>query len=259
VPELGLGQPMLQRAILFPVPLLIDQQREPLLEAQLTDPVPLSGTVLRAEGLGHAGQAQGVQLLQGLLIQHESSSPSSTGPSAYPRDRNRPRPAGSNARSAVEASAPPGADGRAHAPESTSRCDRNRLPSRRLAPRQPPAARSNSLGRGEECPNRTDSPSPGAAYFPEWRRTTGPWPVLPAEMPGDMLAWANGSTLHGVPGCADQIRQYHPTVCVFDEAAYLDEFEQAYGAAEPVAAQIIAVSSAGPSVFGDICQGAFDR
>jgi hypothetical protein len=73
------------------------------------------------------------------------------------------------------------------------------------------------------------------------------------EMPGDMLAWANGSTLHGVPSGADQIRQYHPTVVIFDEAAHLDEFEASYGAAEPVATQIIAVSSAAPSFFGDVC------
>lgn len=78
-----------------------------------------------------------------------------------------------------------------------------------------------------------------------------------AEMPGDMLAWANGSTLHGVPSGADQIRQYHPTVYIADEAAYLDDFEQSYGAAHPVAGQIIAVSSAAPSWFGDICEEAF--
>ncbi|HEV2491487.1 MAG TPA: hypothetical protein VG204_00280 [Terriglobia bacterium] len=71
-----------------------------------------------------------------------------------------------------------------------------------------------------------------------------------------MLAWANGSTLHGVPSGADQIRQYHPTVYIADEAAYLDDFEQSYGAAHPVAAQIIAVSSAAPSWFGEICEEA---
>ena len=73
------------------------------------------------------------------------------------------------------------------------------------------------------------------------------------EMPGDMLAWANGSTLHGVPSGADQIRQYHPTVVIFDEAAHLDQFEASYGAAEPVASKIIAVSSAAPGFFADVC------
>jgi hypothetical protein len=79
------------------------------------------------------------------------------------------------------------------------------------------------------------------------------------EMPGDMLAWANGSTLHGVPSGADQIRQYHPSCVIWDEAAHLDEFGESWGAALPVAAQMIAVSSAAPSFFGDICEQAFDR
>jgi hypothetical protein len=64
------------------------------------------------------------------------------------------------------------------------------------------------------------------------------------EMPGDMLAWMNGSTLHGVPSGADQIRQYHPTLVIFDEAAHLDEFRESYGAAEPVALQVVALPSA---------------
>jgi hypothetical protein len=79
------------------------------------------------------------------------------------------------------------------------------------------------------------------------------------EMPGDMLAWVNGSTLHGVPSGADQIRQYHPTVAIFDEAAHMDEFAEAYGAAEPVASQIIAVSSAAPSFFGDVCMDILEQ
>jgi hypothetical protein len=74
MPELGLGQPALQSVILFPVPLLIDQQGKPLLEAQLTNPVLLSSIGLRPKGFSHAIEAQGVQLLQSLLIQHPFSS-----------------------------------------------------------------------------------------------------------------------------------------------------------------------------------------
>jgi len=69
------------------------------------------------------------------------------------------------------------------------------------------------------------------------------------DMPGDLLSWANGSTLQGVPKGADQIRQYHPTVAIFDEAAHLDEFEAAYAAALPVCSRIIAVSSVAPGWF----------
>ncbi|HEV2491962.1 MAG TPA: hypothetical protein VG204_02700 [Terriglobia bacterium] len=79
------------------------------------------------------------------------------------------------------------------------------------------------------------------------------------DMAGDMLAWANGSTLHGVARGGDQVRQYHPTIVVFDEAAHLDDFAEAYGASHLVAGQIIAVSSAAPNWFGEICEEAFDR
>jgi hypothetical protein len=76
------------------------------------------------------------------------------------------------------------------------------------------------------------------------------------EMPGDLMTWKNGSSIHGVPRGADQVRQYHPSVMFFDEACFLDEFAESYEAALPVASQIIAVSSAAPSWFGDICEEA---
>lgn len=82
--------------------------------------------------------------------------------------------------------------------------------------------------------------------------------IKPAEeMPGDQLVWANGSTFHGVPRGADQIRQFHPTLVIFDEAAHLDEFQAAYDAAHPVASRIIAISSAAPSWFGEVVEEAF--
>jgi len=80
----------------------------------------------------------------------------------------------------------------------------------------------------------------------------------PEEMPGDLLAWVNGSTFQGVPRGADQVRQFHPTLVIFDEAAHLDEFAEAYAAADPVAAQIIAISSAAPSWFGERVEEAFE-
>lgn len=74
------------------------------------------------------------------------------------------------------------------------------------------------------------------------------------DMPADLLTWKNESIIRGVPSGADQIRQYHPSLVIFDEAAHMDEFEESWGAAEPVASQMIAVSSAAPSVFGDWCE-----
>ena len=72
------------------------------------------------------------------------------------------------------------------------------------------------------------------------------------DMPGNFLTWANGSSIRGVPAGADQIRQYHPARFIMDEAAFLPEAAASYGAAEPVASQIIMVSSAAPSWFGNL-------
>jgi len=69
------------------------------------------------------------------------------------------------------------------------------------------------------------------------------------DQPATAITWANESVLMALPKGADQIRLYHPTIMIFDEAAYLDEFEAAYGAALPVCRQIIAVSSVAPGWF----------
>jgi len=94
---------------------------------------------------------------------------------------------------------------------------------------------------------------------PKWLQQRYPL-ARPMELQSQgEITWANGSVLMGVPKGADQIRQYHPTLVVFDEAAHLDEFEAAYGNADLVASQVIAVSSAGPSWFGDICEQAMEQ
>jgi hypothetical protein len=79
------------------------------------------------------------------------------------------------------------------------------------------------------------------------------------DMPGDLLSWKNGSSMRGVPSGADQVRQYHPVLFIMDEAAFLSEAAASYDTAEPVATQIIVVSSAGPSWVGDVCQSILER
>jgi hypothetical protein len=56
-----------------------------------------------------------------------------------------------------------------------------------------------------------------------------------------------------LPSGEDKVRLYHPTLYEMDEAAFLPEAQQCYDAAEPVAHQIIAISSAGPGWFGLQC------
>lgn len=67
------------------------------------------------------------------------------------------------------------------------------------------------------------------------------------------VEWKDGGRIFGIPKGESKIRMYHPTVYIMDEAAFLPEAEQCYNAAQPVAKQIIAISSAGAGWFGDEC------
>ena len=88
---------------------------------------------------------------------------------------------------------------------------------------------------------------------PKWLQAHCPLTKPMKEQSQNEIAWANGSVIQGVPRGADQIRQYHPTLVMFDEAAHLDEFQAAYGNADLVASKVIAISSAGPGWFGEVC------
>jgi hypothetical protein len=79
------------------------------------------------------------------------------------------------------------------------------------------------------------------------------------DMPGSLLSWTNGSSIRGVPSGANQVRQYHPARLIMDEAAFLPEAAASYDAAEAVTIQVIVVSSAASSWFGDRVQRAFDK
>jgi|SRR5215469_932200 len=67
------------------------------------------------------------------------------------------------------------------------------------------------------------------------------------------MEWADGGKLYGIPAGEDQIRMYHPTLVIFDDAAFLPGFEACYNATTPVAQQIVAISSAAPGFFADQC------
>lgn len=77
----------------------------------------------------------------------------------------------------------------------------------------------------------------------------------PLKDPATSLAieWANGGRVFGIPHGQHKIRMFHPTIVIFDEAAFLPDFEACYNVALPVAKKIIAVSSAGPGSFADQC------
>ena len=78
----------------------------------------------------------------------------------------------------------------------------------------------------------------------------------PAEVSASEINWKAGGRVLGVPAGQHQIRTYHPTIYIMDEAAFLPEAEQCYSAtlASSPHCQIIAVSSAGPGWFGQQCE-----
>ena len=68
------------------------------------------------------------------------------------------------------------------------------------------------------------------------------------------LTLSNGSHILAVPKGANQVRLFHPHGVMFDEAAFLPEFSDCYNTVQPVAKQIIAVSSGAPGPFAVECE-----
>jgi hypothetical protein len=88
---------------------------------------------------------------------------------------------------------------------------------------------------------------------PEWLRRLHPLATGGVQSKG-LLLWDNESRVRAIPSGANQVRQAHPTVLVLDEASFLPEAMQSYETANPVTSQIIAISSAGPGWFADMCE-----
>jgi hypothetical protein len=78
---------------------------------------------------------------------------------------------------------------------------------------------------------------------------------LTKKSSGELL-FANGSRIIAIPGGADQVRSYHPWGLLMDEAAFMPEAGDSYNNAVPVCKKIIALSSAGPGWFADVCSSA---
>ena len=126
-------------------------------------------------------------------------------------------------------------------------------------PRTRVIIQSQKQDKANELVKGSGAPGYGRTLYEEqseWLKRRCPLAARMEDMPADRITWANGSTLQGVPAGADQIRLYHPAVYIADEAAHMPEFQGCYDAASPVCTQILAVSSAAPSWFGDVCQSA---
>lgn len=115
---------------------------------------------------------------------------------------------------------------------------------------------SQKLDKSSELVKGTEPPGYGYALYSRqdpWLKNRFPLAVRPADLPADKLAWQNDSAIQAIGKGADQVRLYHPSLYVIDEASFMDEAEASFGAASPVARQMLVVSSAGPGWFGSVC------
>jgi len=71
-------------------------------------------------------------------------------------------------------------------------------------------------------------------------------------MATDKLSWKNESSIQAVGKGADQVRLFHPTLFIMDEAAQMDEAEQSFSAMLPVCSWSIVVSSTAPGWFASV-------
>lgn len=115
---------------------------------------------------------------------------------------------------------------------------------------------SQKLDKSSELVKGTEPP--GYAYTlysrqDPWLRARFPLAMRPDDLPADNLVWKNKSEIKALGKGADQIRLYHPTIVFWDEMAFMEEAQASFGAATPVAKQMLCVSSAGPGFFGEIC------
>ena len=88
------------------------------------------------------------------------------------------------------------------------------------------------------------------SHLPEWLRDH----PEPSSSPS-RLVYGNGSIIQAIPQGGDMIRSKVPSLVFSDEAAFQPEFSDAYTAMLPICkqgGQLVAVSSANPSFFGQV-------
>jgi len=93
-------------------------------------------------------------------------------------------------------------------------------------------------------------------YARQLYRYQEPWMKARVKIVEDSaghIRLSNGSEIIGIPAGESQIRSYHPTGYLMDEASHLPEAQQCYGVALPVARKIIGISSVAPGWWAQEC------
>jgi hypothetical protein len=86
---------------------------------------------------------------------------------------------------------------------------------------------------------------------PDWLRARYP---LASKVPlTSELQFVSGGRVKAIPGGADKIRTFHPTLAIFDEFSYMEDAEQCWNAAKPACQQMIGIGTAHPGWMADQC------
>jgi hypothetical protein len=88
---------------------------------------------------------------------------------------------------------------------------------------------------------------------PDWLKARFPLKRGSAEGTLHRIEWAHGSLFIGVPSGTRKLASKHPHGYFNDETAHQEAAEETIDVARPAVKQIICVSSAAPSSFGDKC------
>ena len=91
-------------------------------------------------------------------------------------------------------------------------------------------------------------------FQPIWLKNLVPLDRKMRDMPFGSLFFQNNSKIRGFAQGKDQIRSYVPSTALLDEAAFMDKFEETYGACVPCCQRIWTISSAGPGFFQRLCE-----
>lgn len=85
----------------------------------------------------------------------------------------------------------------------------------------------------------------------DWLR--GRYPLVSKEPLNYEVQFVNGGRVKAIPGGADKVRGFHPTLMVFDEFSIMDDAEQCWNTAAPVTQHMIGIGTARAGWMGDQC------
>ncbi len=79
------------------------------------------------------------------------------------------------------------------------------------------------------------------------------YPLVSKEPLNYEVQFVNGGRVKAIPGGADKVRGFHPTLLVFDEFSIMEDAEQCWNTAAPVTQHMIGIGTARAGWMGDMC------